>query len=182
MINSLTSIAAIENVLMKLKMKQKLFIYQIARLEYQIYKSLFKLNEINLLIAEEEQNLISLISAIKAAGEGKVADKLIAWKTKAEYKLFKLNLRKRKIDVVKIVINQSKLEQYKLALEEINKTIQGVENQEVIINKSKEVSCNVIQNKVDRSMEWEKIIFNKHPNPINQSIDNYLQKVFKMAS
>jgi len=116
MLNQLPSLAAIETVLMKLNMKQKQLIYQIARLEYRIYKSLLKLNDVNELIMEEEQNIKSLNDAIQAAGKGKVAEKLMVWKVKAEYKLFKLNLRKNKIDITKLIINQSKLEQAKQAL------------------------------------------------------------------
>jgi len=54
MINSLTSIVAFETVLMRLTIKQKQLIYQIARFEYRIYKSLLNWNEVNALIVEEE--------------------------------------------------------------------------------------------------------------------------------
>ena len=88
-------------VLEKLIHKQKLFTYQIAKLEYKIYVGLIKLEQVNLLINNTETNIISLNAAILAAGEGEVANKLIVWKTKEEYRLFKYHLRKNKIDVIK---------------------------------------------------------------------------------
>ncbi len=181
MINSLTSIAAVENVIMKLTMKQKLFIYQIARLEYRIYKSLSKLNEVNLLIAEEEQNLISINAAIIAAGEGKVVDKLIVWKTKAEHKLFKLNLRKKKIDVVKLVINQSKLEQTKIALTALEMSLAWVEKQS--LNLTPVIEENKQQlNSESIFTSWQKSKQSEEENPINQSIKAFIKENFKMAS
>jgi len=182
MINSLTSVTTIETVLMKLTLKQKLFIYQIARLEYRIYKSLFKLNEVNLLIAEEEQNLISINAAIKAAGTGKIADKLIVWKTKTEYKLFKLNLRKNKIDVVKLVINQSKLEQAKQALATLEKDLTEIEKQ-----KNNFLPVLVEPNLgVDHEGSlfplWQKYKQSEEESSINQSIRMFLKENLKLAS
>jgi len=116
MTHPLTSIAAIETVLMRLSIRQKQFIYQIARLDYGIFKKLAMLEIVNSLIIEEEQNIKSLNAAIIAAGKGKISEKLTVWKVKAEYKLFKLNLRKSKIDPIKLILNQSKLEQLKKAL------------------------------------------------------------------
>ena len=118
----------IDFALEKLIHKQKLFTYQIAKLEYKIYVGLIKLEKVNLLINTTETNIISLNAAILAAGEGEVAKKLLAWKTKEEYRLFKYNLRKNKIDVTKLVINQSKLKQCKKALEVVEKTILTLSN------------------------------------------------------
>jgi len=127
--NPLTSIPAIETVLIRLSIKLKQLIYQIARLDYRIFKRLSMLEKVDNLIAEEVQNIKSLDAAIKAAGKGKVAEKLIAWKVKAEYKLFKLNIRKNKIDLVKIIINQSKLQQHQEALISIENDIKTWEGQ-----------------------------------------------------
>ncbi len=177
MLNSLTSIAAVENVLMKLTLKQKQFIYQIARLEYKIFKSLLKLEELEILIAEEEKNLKSINAAVEAAGEGKIKDKLSVWKTKAEYKLFRLNLRKSKIDVVKLVLNQSKLEQLKQALSALNNDIEMVvgrkKNFEMVAKKEITTS-NSFNN-------WNKIKEMEDKNPVNQSIKIFLKQHFQMA-
>ncbi len=181
MLNQLPSLAAAETVLMKLNMKQKQFIYRIAMLEYRIYKSLVKLNEVTLLIMEEEQNIISLNDAIQAAGKGKVADKLTVWKTKAEYKLFKLNLRKNKIDITKLIINQSKLEQTKQALisleADLNKIIIQKQNFSTVLNENKTAKSKDINFE-----SWEKLRQMNEVNPINQSIKTYLKENFKMAS
>ncbi len=129
MLKKLSTIPAIETVLMKLIMKQKQFIYQIARLEYRIYKGLSKWNELEILISTEERNIKSLIAAIKAAGEGSVAEKLLIWKAKAEHKLFKLNLRKNKIDIPRLILNQSKLKQLKKALISLETDIKEIISQ-----------------------------------------------------
>ncbi len=180
MINSLTSIAAIETVLMRLTIKQKQFIYQIARLEYRIYKNLLKWNEVNAIIAEEEQNIKSLNAAIRAAGKGKVAEKLVIWKTKAENKLFKLNLRKNKIDIAKVVINQSKLEQIKHALIALEKDISEIEEQkqrfsvEITENKNEMPNNSIFES-------WEKIRQTNEENPVNKSIKAFLKESLLMA-
>jgi len=177
----LTSIAAIETVLNRLTIKQKQFIYQIARLEYRIYKSLLKWNEVNSLISEEEQNLKSLNAAIQAAGKGKVAEKLLTWKTKAEYKLFNLNLRKNKIDITKVVINQSKLEQTKLALITLGKDIAEIEKQkEHFSDKIIENKISIPNNSIFES--WEKFRQTNEENPINKSINAFLKENLLMAS
>lgn len=170
---------SIENALMKLTFKQKDFIYTIARLEYRIWKALTKLEIVNSLIHEEQDNIASLNAAIAAAGKGKVADKLLAWKTKAEYKLFKLNLRKNKIDVTKIIINQSKLEQSKQALIVLEKDIVKIEVQkphfvEIIKGTKLALASSGIFN------SWERL--NDEVNPVHLSIKAYLKEHFKMAS
>ncbi len=169
----------IENALMKLTFKQKNFIYTIARLEYRIWKALTKLEIVNTLIAEEQDNINSLNAAIPAAGKGKVADKLMIWKTKAEYKLFKLNLRKNKIDVTKIIINQSKLEQTRQALIALEKDIANIEVQkprfaETIKENKPELRYTSVFN------SWERL--SDEENPVHQSIKAYLKEYFKMAS
>jgi len=181
MITSLTSIASIETVLMRLTIKQKQFIYQIARLEYRIYKSLQKWKEVNALIVEEEQNIISLNAAIQASGKGKVAEKLFTWKTKAEYKLFKLNLRKNKIDITKVIINQSKLEQTKQALITLEKDITEIEIQK------EHFSDKIIENKISIPINsifesWEKFRQTNEENSINKSIKAFLKENLLMAS
>jgi len=172
-------LTAIENALMKLTFKKKNFIYTIARLEYRIWKALTKFEIVNDLIVEELDNITSLNAAIAAAGKGKVADNLIAWKIKAEYKLFKLNLRKNKIDVVKLVINQSKLEQIKQALIALEANIEKIEIQKPnfveIIQSSKPA---LPYSKVFNS--WERL--NVEENPVHHSIKAYLKERFKMAS
>jgi len=178
MINSLTSVTTIETVLMKLTLKQKLFIYQIARLDYRIFKSLLKLEEVEILITEEEKNLRSVNAAIEAAGEGKIKDKLLVWKTKTEYKLFKLNLRKNKIDVVKLVLNQSKLEQLKQALSALNDDIAKIKGQKknLTMDNNKEITPS------NALINWNKMKEMDDQNPVNQSIKIVLQQHFKMAS
>ena len=180
MLNQLNSIPAIETVLMRLSIKQKQLIYQIARLDYKIFKSLAMLEKVNFLIAEEEQNIKSLDAAIKAAGEGKVAEKLIVWKIKAEYKLFKLSIRKNKIDPIKIIINQSKLQQHRQALESVEKDILAVEaqiqNLSPLVNEDKkEIGENMFS-------FWEKARHLKEQEPVNQSIKTYLNQVYQIAS
>ena len=181
MIHQLTSMAVIETVLMKLMIKQKKFIYQIARLDYRIFKSLAKLEVVNALIIEEEQNIKSLDAAIKAAGEGKIAEKLIVWKIKAEYKLFKLNLRKNKIDIAKLIFNQSKLEQLKQALIALETDIAHIETQKQSFAPAERES------KIETNHEsiftfWEKAKRLKEQDPINQSVSAYLKEAFRMAS
>ena len=122
------AIKNIDFVLEKLIHKQKLFIYQIAKLEYKIYVGLIKLEQVDLLINATETNIISLNAAILAAGEGEVAKKLLAWITKEGYRLFKYKLRKNKIDVIKLVINQSKLEEVKQALITVNQAIDALQS------------------------------------------------------
>ncbi len=176
----LNQFAAIENALMKLTLKQKNFIYRIARLEYRIYKSLIKLNEVNVLIDEEEKNIISWNAAIKAVGEGKVAEKLITWKIKAEYKLFKLKLRKNKIDIIKLILNQSKLEQLKQALIAIETDIEKIKMQK---QGFAVIEINKIEPHKDSIFEsWERFRQIKDENPVNQSIKAFLKEHLKMAS
>jgi len=172
-------IPLIENAIMKLTFKQKNFIYTVARLEYRIWKALTKLEIVNSLINEEQDNIASLIAAIAAAGKGKVADKLLVWKSKAEYKLFKLNLRKNKIDITKIIINQSKLEQTKQALIVLEKDIAKIELQkphfeEIIKDNKPTLTSTGIFN------SWESL--NDEVNPVHLSIKAYLKEHFKMAS
>ena len=175
--NQLTS--SIENALMKLTFKEKNFIYTIARLEYRIWKALTKLEIVNKLITEEQENITSLNAAIAAAGKGKVADKLIVWKTKAEYKLFKLNLRKNKIDVTKIIINQSKLAQTKAALKTIEADILQFEEQQFKSNSFTETpitnnASNILFN------DWQN---HQHQNAsVKASLTKYFDEALKMAS
>ncbi len=180
MLHKLTSAAALETGLMRLTLKQKQFIYQIARLEYRIYAALIKLENVNALIEEEKENITSLNAAISASGKGKVADKLIAWKTKAEYKLFKFNLRKSKIDIIKLVLNQSKKEQLKQALSALEIDLAEIKSQEQNFNKVAE------ENKIETAKEsvfnfYEKIKLEQEENPINKSIKAYLKENMKMA-
>ncbi len=175
--NQLT--ASIENTLMKLTFKQKNFIYTIARLEYRIWNALTKLEIVNKLIKEEQSNIISLNAAITAAGKGKVADKLIVWKTKAEYKLFKLNLRKNKIDVVKIIINQSKLAQTKQGLKAIEADILEFKKQQF---KSNSIIETTITDNASNTLfnDWQK---HQHQNAsIKASLSKYFNEALKMAS
>ena len=173
-------LTAIENALMKLTFKQKNFIYTIARLEYRIWKALTKLEIVNKLIIEERENITSLNAAIAAAGKGKVADKLTVWKTKADYKLFKLNLRKSKIDVPKIIINQSKLAQTKAALKSINSDILEFEKQQF---KSNSFIASTITNYTTENTlfnDWQK---HQHQNAsIKASLTKYFNEALKMAS
>ena len=178
--NSLTSISAIETVLIRLSIKQKQLIYQIARLDYRIFKRLAMLEKVDALIAEEEENIKLLGVAIQATGKGKVAEKLIAWKVKAEYKLFKLNIRKNKIDLVKIIINQSKLQQHREALISIENDIKTLEGQKrklsPQVNEVKKATGE------DMFIFWEKARQLKEQDPVHQSIKAYLKEVFQMAS
>jgi len=182
MIHQLTSIAAIETVLMRLTLRQKQFIYQIARLEYRIFKGLAKWNEVNILIAEEEKNIKSMEAAIKAAGEGKVMEKLTVWKVKAEYKLFKLNLRKSKIDISKLIVNQSKLEQLKQALITLEGDIKEIESQQqsFIVPVKKENELITLGRDVYAS--WIKLKLTQEENIVNKSIKEFIELNFKMAS
>ncbi len=180
MLHKLTSIPAIETVLMRLAMKQKQLIYQIARLDYRIFKSLAMLEKVEALIVEEVQNIKSLDAAIKATGEGKVAEKLIAWKVKAEYKLFKLNIRKNKIDPVKIIINQSKLQQHRQALESVEKDILDLEAQ--IQRLSPQVNEDKKETGENMFAFWEKSRQLKDQYPVHQPIKAYLNRVFQVAS
>jgi len=178
MINQITSISAIETVLMRLSLRQKQLIYQIARLDYRIFKSLALLETVNVLINDEEHNIKSLDAAIKAAGEGNVSKKLTAWKIKAEYKLFKLHLRKNKIDPTKIIINQSKLGQHQQALIALEKDIANIKVQ-------KQVLTPIIEKKEIKNESiltfWQKSHQLQEQNPVNQSIRDFL-KDLKMAS
>ncbi len=179
--NQMGSIASIETVLMKLTIKQKQLIYQIARLDYGIFKKMARLKVVNVLIEEEEENIKSLDAAVKAAGKGKVSDKLSIWKVKAEYKLFKLNLRKNKIDVIKLILNQSKLEQTKHALVSLELDIEHIKAQ-----KQKHLPV-ILKNKDFIEIEnlfplWESTQAIKEKNTINQSINVYLKQKLQMAS
>jgi len=173
--------ASIETVLMKLTFKQKNFIYTIARLEYRIWNALTKLEIVNNLIAEEQDNITSINAALTASRKGKVTDKLMAWKIKAEYKLFKLNLRKTKIDVVKIVINQSKLEQTKQSLIALEKDIAEVEKKQLKLNVpiNVEIIKNVFSIENLKASDYKVVNQNKL---ILESIDKYVRDYLKMAS
>ena len=180
MLHKLTS-TAFENVMMKLTMKQKQFIYQIAKLEYRIQTALMKLENVTILIREEEENISSLKAAIEAAGKGKVTDKLMIWKTKAEYKLFKLNLRKSKIDLIKLAINQSKLGQLKQALASLEKDITGLEAQgKALTTNVKEVEISAKNDGLITLLKRSQRL--NEQDPINQSIREFLKEALKMAS
>ncbi len=179
MLNQSTFTAVSETVLMRLTIKQKKFIYQIARLDYRISKSLALPEVVNLKISEEEQNIKSLNAAIIAAGKGKVVEKLITWKTKAEYKLFKLMLRKNKIDIVKLIVNQSKLNQLKQALTVLEADIENFKKQLY--------TPSIKESKVELKEEnifnfYERAINVKENKPFNLSVKAYLNEVFKIAS
>jgi len=128
-----------EILLQRFLCKQKLFLYQIARLDYKIWVALLKLESVNKLISTSEANIYSLNNSLAVAGKGEVYNKLSVWKTKEEYKLFKLQFKKNKIDVCKLIINQSKLRQTKEALLIIDILIadlqkQSTQNQPIIEN------------------------------------------------
>lgn len=167
-----------ETILMKLTITQKQLIYQIARLDYRIFKSLAMLETVNVLINEEEHKIKSLDEAIMAAGEGKVFEKLIVWKVKAEYKLFKLHLRRNKIDPTKIIINQSKLGQHQQALIVLESDIANIKTQHQIL-------ISVIEEKEVNNESiftfWQKSHQLQEQNPINKSIKEFLMDL-KMAS
>ncbi len=133
MLPKLTDKADFQIVLTKLIYKQKQYLYQIAKLEYRIFISLFKLNEVNEKIIKEEANMLSIKNALIVVGEGEVREKLKTWEIKAEYKLFRLHLRKSKINIAKIVLNQSKLLEISKALKVVENTINEIENQEKLI-------------------------------------------------
>ena len=180
MLHELTSLPAIEKVLIRLTIKQKELIYQIARLDYRIFKSLAMLEKVNALIAEEEQNIKSLDAAILAAGEGKVAEKLMTWKVKSEYKLFKLHIRKNKIDPVKIIINQAKLHQHRQALESVEMDILALDAQKLLI--SPKLNQDEKMTGENMFILWEKARQLKEQGPLQQSIKEYLNQVFQIAS
>jgi len=176
--NQLT--ASIENALIKFTFKQKNFIYTIARLEYRTWEALTKLEIVNTLIVEEQDSIASLNAAIAAAGKGKVANKLMIWRTKAEYKLFKLNLRKNKIDVTKIIINQSKLAQTKQALIALEKDIAKIELQKPQFVEIIKDNKPALPSYPGVFKSWERL--SDEENPVHQSIKAYLKEHFKMAS
>ena len=172
---------AIENALIKLTFRQKQLIYQIARLDFRVYTTLARLDKLNGLIDEENKSISSLNSAIQAAGKGKVADKLNIWKEKAEYKLFRLNLRKSKIDLVKLLIDQSKLEQLKQALISLGRTLEEIKKQ----NQVAEKPIAFVPLRPGANGLYEFYIKEKgltHDNPLQQSIRDYLKNHLKMAS
>jgi len=180
MVDSLTSIAAIENVLFKFIIRHKQLIYQIARLEYRIYKNLIRLDDVNALILDEEKNLKSLNDAITAAGKGKVEERLSIWRIKAEYKLFKLNLRKNKIDIVKLVLNQSQLEQLKQSLIALETDIKEIEAQKRKIIQATTKNAGGLKRSAIFN-PWD-VKQTEEKNFINQSINNYLKEFMQMAS
>jgi len=182
MLNKLPTISAIETVLMKLTIKQKQFIYQIARLEYSIYKRLSKWKEIEILISTEEKNIKSLNSAINAAGEGSVAEKLLVWKAKAEHKLFKLNLRKNKIDIPKLILNQSKLEQLKQALISIEADIKQIISQKETLYPVIKIGSVSETNNKDLFASWKMQKDIEKENLLTKSIAAFLKENLKMAS
>jgi len=182
MIHSLNSIPAIETVLIRLSIRQKQFIYQITRLDYRIFKKLAMLEIVKNLILEEEQNIKSLNAAIIAARKGKISEKLTFWKVKAEYKLFKLNLRKSKIDPVKLILDQSKLEQLKQALASLEIDISYV------IAQKQNFSPAIEENHKDETLNeniftfFEKTKQIMDNDPVKQSIKIHLKNALKMAS
>ena len=183
MTRQLTSITALENVLIKLIIRQKQIIYQIARLDYRIIKSLTALDKVNALILDEEKNLQSLEAAIAAAGEGKVMQKLLTWKVKAEYKLFKLQIRKNKIDITKIILNQAKLEQLKQALTSVEKDMANLNAQRPAL----EIKVETEEEKVEKIKE-SLSIFCFMPqqlivkDPAGHSVNEFLKGALKQAS
>ena len=181
MLTKTTSLPALENALFKFNFKKNKFIYEIARLEYKIWLALSKLETVTALIKEEEENIESLRNAIAAAGNGKVAEKLISWQTKAEFKLFKLNLRKNKINITKLIQNQSKLGQTREALIVIQKDITDVEKQ-ILIAKVPVVVNTVANNESGRILfeTWNKFLQQK--DPVMTTIDQYVRGYLKIAS
>jgi len=169
-----------EKVFIQLTFKQKKFIYEIARLEYRIWNAITKLEIVNNLIVEEEGNIISINAAIRAAGKGKIAEKLSIWKTKSEYKLFKLNLRKNKIDVVKIVLNQSKLEQTKNALISIEKSLSNFHQNHINNNIAKEEPPILNMQTKPFQPDQEKFVNSIESNP--KVISSFSEKILKIAS
>ena len=134
----------LETIIFKLTFRQKKYIYEIARLEYKIWLALSKLAIVDNLIEEERNTINSIKAAIKAAGEGRIAEKLSSWLVKAEYKLFKLQLRKNKIDIARLLVNQSKLGQIRAALIIVEQQIEKITRPEE--KKSDEVIVNIENN------------------------------------
>ena len=181
MLPTINSIAT-ETAKMKLILKQKKFQYEIVRLEYKIFLAVTKLDNVNFSISESEETIVSLNASISVSGKGKVMEKLVRWKTKEEYKLFKLHLRKAKIDVCKIVINQSKLSQTKEALLVVEKSIETLNPTE---EKTKELTTSISYTSItplDHLFFHPQDFIKNKNNPLSKSIDEYLRKALKMAS
>ena len=139
-----------------------------------------KLEIVETKIAEETQNLASLNQAIAAAGKGKVGEKLMAWKMKAEYKLHKLQLRKEKIDIAKLIINQSKLTQHREALITLEQGIASINMQLETAKPIEKIE------KVEVTTQTADLLFTywkkaQEPSPLSISIAQYLKDNLKIA-
>ena len=179
--NQQTSANNFGDALLKLSFRQKQLICQAARLEFRIFVTITRLNALNEKIAEEEKNILSLTNAIHAAGESKVAEKLRTWKVKAEYKLFRLNLRKSKIDIIKLAINQSKLEQARQALIALEKDLEKINTQQQAMEKpmQSQPALPPVVGLFEFYMKEKKTQYEK---PIHQSVRSYIEDYLKMAS
>ena len=180
--DNFSPITALKEALLKFFLRKKKSEYDIARLEYRILANISRFEKVNAMIAQETENIASLEAAIKVAGIGKVGNKLMIWKEKSVQKLFKLNLRKDKISVAKIVINQSKLNGARQALIEINNSIQNLESQiSEAAQPLAEAKGAAAPGEAIFKL-WEKTKIDNHHNPIKDSINEHLNKFLKMAS
>ena len=173
MIANITSLPALETALFRLQFKKKKFIYDIARLEYRIWAALTKLETVNKLIAEEEENIASLTAAIAAAGKGKVKEKLKTWLVKVEYKLFKLQIRKNKAGADKIIINQSKLKQTKEALISLENTIGQIESQVIKINTEQKAEISLLTNQTQFIKQENFPFYNKSAKILKEDVESH---------
>ena len=180
MLPVISSLAAFETIFFKLNFKRKKLAYEEARLEYRIFDALAKLEKVNLALHEEESNLASLAKAIEACGEGKIKEKLMVWKTKSEYKLFKINLRKIKIDVIKLACNQSKLEQAKAELKVVENDLTELKNQELKLklpHKAVEIYKLPLS-----TMHHFPLLKDEREEAIKRSVEEFMRGYLKIAS
>ena len=173
-----TSLPLLETALFKLNFKKKKFIYEIARLEYRTWLALTKLSHVEELIKQEGEYLASLQAALKVVGEGKLAAQLNVYIIKTEYKLFKLQIRKNKIDIAKLLCNQSKLGQLKQALLVLETDIEDVEEKISLLKPVSPTDIEVVADLAgkerpdERPVEVENIKFDEH----NVLLINYFLK------
>ncbi len=117
--------AVVEILNKKLKSKE----YQKSCLLFRTERTILKLEKIEAAIGLIKKNKNDLSTAINAIEDGELKDQLKILKVKAEYKLFLLEIRKNKVNITKIIINQSKLNELDAILLILKTHIREVELQ-----------------------------------------------------
>jgi len=146
--------------------------YQKSRLLFRTERTILKLEKIVAAISLIKKKNVDLSNAINAIDDGELKDQLKIQKIKAEYKLFLLQVRKNKVNVTKIILNQSKLNELEVIVLNLITTITNIESQ--LFDKEHDLQLKTVEN--DNSFQKNNPIDN------DQSIIsiNLLPKILKI--